>query len=299
METVQIAEDLHFSKVISGMMRAAREGLKGTELAAFVDQCLEEGITTFDHADIYGNGESSRLFGEAVLKNNSALRQKIQLVSKFNIILPTKESDYVHYYDSSTEHMRSSVEESLKNLSTDYLDVLLIHRLDPLLNPSELTEGFEALIKEGKIRYIGISNASYTYYEMISSYLKTPLVTNQVEVSPLYTETFFDGTMDSSLLHRIPLMAWSPLGGGKLFQPKTEQEMRVVSVLKELAIKYETETIDTIAYAFINKLPATICPVVGSMKFERLKLCADAQNISLETKDWFRILEASRGKEVL
>ncbi|PHV71619.1 aldo/keto reductase [Sporanaerobium hydrogeniformans] len=299
MDYMKVTDDLSFSRVIAGMMRASREGLSGHKMTAFVNSCLEMGITTFDHADIYGLGESERLFGEAVLKNNTSLRDKMQLVTKFNIVLPTEKSDFVHYYDSSVQHLRESVDESLKNLCTDYIDVLLIHRLDPLLNPVELAEGLDTLVQEGKVRNIGISNASYTYFDMVNTFTKTPLVTNQVEVSTLYTDTFFNGIMDSALKHDIPVMAWSPLGGGRLFSPKTEQEIRVVKVLETMAQKYQVDSIDKIAYAFILKHPAKICPVTGSMKIERIKACVDALKIPLSTKDWFMILEASRGMEVL
>lgn len=299
MDYVAVAEDLKFSRVIAGTMRVSREGLSGKKMADFVDRCLNAGVTTFDHADIYGHYESSRLFGEAVLKDNPSLRDKIQIVTKFNIILPRKENGYAHYYDSSVKHLNESLNRSLDVLHTDYVDVLLIHRLDPLLNPKELAEGLDDLIKQGKVRHIGISNASFTYFDMISTYVKTPLVTNQVEVSPLYTDTLFNGVMDSALIHDIPVMAWSPLAGGRLFHPKTGQEFRVREVLQEMAEKYDADTIDQIAYAFIYKLPATVCPIVGSTRFERVQSAIDARNIDLTNKDWFRILEASRGREVL
>ncbi|TGA97514.1 aldo/keto reductase [Sporolactobacillus shoreae] len=299
MEYVDVAEGLRFSKVIAGTMRAAREDLSGKKMADFVDQCLNTGVTTFDHADIYGYFESSRLFGEAVLKDHPSLRDQIQIVTKFNIILPREENGYAHYYDSSVQHLNESLNKSLEVLHTDYVDVLLIHRLDPLLNPKELAEGLDELVRQGKVRHIGISNASYTYFEMVSKYAKTPLVTNQIEVNPLYTDTFFDGTMDSVLIHDIPVMAWSPLAGGALFHPKTGQQFRVREILEQMAKKYEVDSIDKIAYAFINKLPATVCPVVGSTKFERLQSAIDAQNIQLTNKDWFKILEVSRGREVL
>jgi predicted oxidoreductase len=299
MEYVKLAEGLQFSKVISGMMRASGEGLRDKKMVEFVDKCLELGITTFDHADIYGDGESGRLFGEAVLKNNPSIRSKMQIVTKFNIVLPTQRSNFVHYYDSSINHLNESINASLKNLCTDYIDVLLIHRQDPLLNPAEIADGLDSLVRQGKVKNIGISNASYTYFEMISSFTKTPLVTNQVEVSPLYTDTFFNGVMDSALKNNIPIMAWSPLAGGRLFSAKTEQEVRVKAVLEKMAKKYAVDSIDKIAYAFLFKHPANICPVVGSMKFDRVKSCADALAINLDTKDWFIILEASRGAEIL
>lgn len=155
------------------------------------------------------------------------------------------------------------------------------------------------MVKQGKVRNIGISNASYTHFDLINSYTKTLLVTNQVEVSPLYTDTFFDGIMNSALKHDIPIMAWSPLAGGRLFAPETEQEIKVKKVLDDMTLKYGIDSIDKIAYAFINKHPARICPIVGSMKFGRVKACVDAFNIELDTKDWFIILKASRGREVL
>ncbi|RYL93720.1 aldo/keto reductase family oxidoreductase [Sporolactobacillus sp. THM19-2] len=299
MEYVKVTEDLRFSRVIAGTMRASREGLSGKKMADFVDRCLDAGVTTFDHADIYGYYESSRLFGEAVLQDHPALRDKMQIVTKFNIILPRKENGYAHYYDSSVKHLNESLDKSLQVLHTDYVDVLLIHRLDPLLNPKELAEGLDRLIKQGKVRHIGISNASYTYFEMVNKYVKTPLVTNQVEVSPLHTDTLFNGVMDSALIHEIPVMAWSPLGGGRLFHPKTGQEFRTREILQQMAEKYGVDSIDKIAYAFIYKLPATVCPVVGSTKFDRVQSAIDARGIELTNKDWFKILEASRGREVL
>jgi predicted oxidoreductase len=299
MDYINVAKGLRFSKVIAGTMRASSEGLSGKKMADFVDRCLNAGVTTFDHADIYGYYESSRLFGEAVLKAHPSLREKVQIVTKFNIILPRKENGYAHYYDSSVKHLNESLNKSLEVLHTDYVDVLLIHRLDPLLNPQELAAGLDQLVKQGKVRHIGISNASYTYFEMVNKYVRTPLVTNEVEVNPLHTDTFFNGVMDSALIHDIPVMAWSPLAGGRLFHPHTGQEFRVRAILQQMARKYAVDSIDKIAYAFINKLPAIVCPIVGSTRFDRVQAAIDAQKIELTNKDWFKILEVSRGREVL
>lgn len=154
MDYVDVAKDLKFSKVIAGTMRASQEGLSGKKMADFVERCLNAGVTTFDHADIYGYFESSRLFGEAALRDNSSLRDRIQIVTKFNIVLPREDNGYAHYYDSSVKHLNDSLNRSLEVLHTDYVDVLLVHRLDPLLNPTEVAEALDSLIKQGKVRHM-------------------------------------------------------------------------------------------------------------------------------------------------
>lgn len=203
------------SKIIAGCMSLGKWGIgmNSQQYLSHIKGCIELGITTFDHADIYGHYTTEFEFGDA-LKSDKSLRQTIQLISKCGICLvtPNRPLHRIKYYDTSKTHILSSVEKSLENLGTDYLDLLLIHRPDPLMNPHEIAEAFRILKESGKVLHFGVSNFSQSQLLLLNSYF--PIEVNQFEASILQTKSFFDGVTDSCITHGIQGQAWSPLAAG-------------------------------------------------------------------------------------
>lgn len=225
MERVKLASDLSFSRIIHGYWRLADWKKSKEETLSIIEYCLELGITTFDHADIYGSYTCEALFGEALALKPS-LREKMEIVTKCGIVLPSpnRPEHLSHHYNTSKEHIIRSVDQSLKNFQTDYIDVLLIHRPDPFMDPEQTAEAFAELKKAGKVRYFGVSNFKDHQFEMLESYLEEKLITNQLELSAYHLENFEDGTLNFCLKKRIPPMAWSPLGGGAIFSSQEKRQ---------------------------------------------------------------------------
>jgi predicted oxidoreductase len=276
-----------FSRIIAG---AWRWNLPEASVHQLIATSIEKGITTFDHADIYGDHGNEIIFGN-VLRGNSSLRSKMELVTKCGIKFPSayRPSSWVKHYDTSKEHILWSAENSLKTLATDRIDLLLIHRPDPLLNPDEVAEAFTSLKQSGKVLYFGVSNFTPTQFEMLQSYLSFPLVTNQIEVSLTHHAPLFDGSLDILMRHRVAPMAWSPLGGGKLMEGKS-------GVFAKASQYKATET--QMALAWLLKHPSGIFPVIGTTKPERIEESAQAININLDKQDWFEMLKIVQGKEM-
>jgi predicted oxidoreductase len=252
---------------------------------------LDEGITTFDHADIYGDHSCEELFGK-VLKNNSSLRAKMQLVTKCGIKFPSakRPNTWIKHYDTSEDHIVWSVENSLKMLGTDQLDLLLIHRPDPLLNPREVSEAFVKLKAQGKVLHFGVSNFTPSQFEMLQQFLPFPLVTNQIEISLSRIDPLFNGDLDVLMKHEASAMAWSPLGGGKLHFEDRDWFSK--------ASKYNA-TYSQLALAWLLKHPSNIFPLLGTTKPERIIEAAKSTDIELDKQDWFEMLKwAMGGKEV-
>ncbi len=276
-----------FSRIIAG---AWRWNLPEASVHQLIGTSLEQDITTFDHADIYGDHGNEAIFGN-VLRGSSSLREKMEIVTKCGIKFPSahRPSSWVKHYDTSKEHIVWSAENSLKMLATDRIDLLLIHRPDPLLNPEEVAEAFTSLKQSGKVLYFGVSNFTPTQFEMLQSYLSFPLVTNQVEVSLTHHAPLFDGSLDILMKHRVAPMAWSPLGGGKLMEGKS-------AVFAKASQYKATET--QMALAWLLRHPSGMFPVIGTTKPERIVESAQAVNINLDTQDWFEMLKLVQGKEM-
>lgn len=294
MKTVKIDEAFEISQVVAGCMRAADAGMEGDSFLRFAEECIEMGVTTFDHAPVYGGYTCEKLFGDAVLRKKPELRKKIQIVTKTGIVLPKKNGNKTIYYESSKQEIKKEMEASLANLGTDYVDLLLVHRPDPLADPAETAEALDTLVKDGKVRYIGVSNFMPSQVEMLQSYMKNKIVINQMELSVKNTENYFNGVTDDAFTRRMPLMAWSPLGGGSVFNGEDEQAVRLRSVLEEIASGYGA-TIDTIMYAWLFVHPVRIAAITGTMQTDRVKKAVEALEIKLSYDEWYQILEASRG----
>lgn len=293
-------EGPELSRIVQGVWRLVDRPEDATEKSVTqkIDTCLELGITSFDHADIYGDYRCEEAFGSA-LKTNPSLRSKMELVSKCGIMLVSsgRPAHKIKHYDTSSSHIISSVETSLKNLSTDYLDLLLIHRPDPLMDYMDTAKGLESVVKSGKVKFVGVSNFNTTQFDHLSKVLSIPLVTNQVELSVLHMDPLHDGTIGQCQVNGISPMAWSPLGGGGLFTGTDEKSTRVRDVFNRIS-KEQDASFDQIALSWILYHPAKILPIIGSNNVERIKSAAGSEQVRLSREDWFEIWEASAGSSV-
>jgi len=264
-----------------------------------IEECLDYKITTFDHADIYGDYTAEEEFGNA-LKENPSLRRQMQIITKCGIrrFTPNRPGNKIHSYDTSKEYIIHAAENSLKNFNTDYLDVFLIHRPDPLMNPHEIAEAFTLLKQNGKVLHVGVSNFTLSQMDMMMTAFEIEF--NQVEISVINLEPFHNGTLDKCMQHKIRPMAWGALGSGKLYIENDENEIRnkrILAVAQLLGEKYNA-TPDQILLAFLLKHPSEIIPIMGSTKINRLKSAYDAVRINIEREEWFMLWRASMGHEV-
>ncbi|MBI5730044.1 MAG: aldo/keto reductase, partial [Ignavibacteriales bacterium] len=281
-----------------GLWRAREWNYTTEQFKILIIKSLELGITTFDHADIYGGYECEALFGN-VLRENPSLRNKMQIVTKCGIKLISQKfpEHQLHCYDISKEHIIKSVENSLRNLSANYIDLLLIHRPDPLMNADDTAEAFYTLKKSGKVLHFGVSNFLPNQFDLLQSRLDFSLVTNQIEVSVLNTEHFDNGNIDFLQERKIPPMVWSPFAGGRMFWENSDQANRVRNVLNEIADKYQVG-IDSIATAWLLVHPVNFIVVLGSGKIDRIKSALKGLEIKLTRVEWFKIWIASKGYDV-
>lgn len=263
------------------------------EMISLMHHCIENEITTFDHADIYGGYSTEKDFGQA-FSQSYIKREDIQLISKCGIQYQAEtRNNKVKHYNYSKDYIIWSVEESLRNLQTDYLDALLLHRPSPLMQPQEVMEAIAKLAQEGKIKDFGVSNFTPSQMDLISS--EVPVTINQIEFSVTEHNAMFDGTLDYIFQNKITPMSWSPLG--IVFKEDTEQTRRIHKQLGELIEKYNA-TEDQLLLAWIMKHPAGIHPVVGTANPDRLVNAIKASKIDLDLEDWFLILVASQGHKV-
>lgn len=287
------------SRLALGLWRLADWGLSDARLLALINASLALGITTFDHADIYGNYTCEQIFGRALVLT-PFLRDKMQIVTKCGIKLVSRNrpTHTIKHYDTGRAHIVTSVENSLKMLHTDRIDLLLIHRPDPLMDADEVAEAFTTLRQAGKVLHFGVSNFTPWQFELLASRLDAPLVTNQVELSVLNMEVLHDGTVDQCQQRAISPMAWSPLGGGRLFHDDGKQITRVWEALAAVGDALGGASPDQVALAWILKHPACIVPVLGTGKIERIRQAAQAEALKLSREQWFAIWSASTGGAV-
>jgi len=290
---------LHFPTPAIGLWRITDWKYSTAEQVKWTEQVLALGAKVFDLADIYGNYAAEACFGNA-LAAAPTLRDRIFLVTKCGMKLMSnkKPEHHIKHYDTSKAHLIAATEESLRNFHTDRIDLLLIHRPDPLMNADEVADAFIALKNAGRVLHFGVSNFTPSQYELLASRLPFPLVTNQIELSVLHTQPIFDGTLDQCQRLRISPMAWSPLGGGRLFKSQDEQAIRVRSEMEKVGKELGALSIDQVAMAWIATNPANIIPITGSGKIENIQSAFAACKTKLSRQQWFRILAASQGHEV-
>jgi predicted oxidoreductase len=295
----KLSANLEVSRIVLGMWRLLDWKKTDQELLSFIQESIETGVSTFDHADIYGNHECEAAFGK-VMKNESALRDQIQLVTKCGIKLNTNKfpERKVKYYDYSASYIVSQVEQSLKNLQTDYIDVLLLHRPSPFFNPEEVAKAFDQLKSRGKVLHFGVSNFLPLQLESLQAYVEEPLVTNQIEISAYSLEHFENQNLDYLISKKILPMAWSPLAGGELLTPKTKKGARLLQAVKIVAQELGVYQTEQILYQWLLMHPSSIIPILGTGKIERIKTAVDSLNIQMSLEQWFQIYIASTGKKL-
>lgn len=285
---------MNFSSIIAGTMTWGTWGknYNTNQMIDLINYCLENDISTFDHADIYGGYTTEFDFGKA-FSQSKIPRENIQIISKCGLQITEGRNNDIKHYDYSKNYIIWSVENSLKKLQTEYLDALLLHRPSPLMQSDEIAEAVEKLKKEGKIKFFGVSNFSNLQTELINK--KTKVEINQIQFSAIHLDAMLDGSLDYMQLHQIKPMAWNPLGN--VFKEQTKKTDRLFALLKTLEIKYNT-TSDVLLLAWIMKHPANILPVIGTTNFERIINASQATKILFELKDWFAIWTESTGNKV-
>ncbi len=286
---------LKYSKIIAGTMTWGRWGkqLDTREMAHFIEHCLKNDITTFDHADIYGGYSTEADFGHA-LAESGVKREDIQLISKCGIQhLSGNRNNKVGHYNYNKDYIVGCAETSLKHLKTDYLDLFLLHRPSPLMHPYEISEAISKLRGQGKIKQFGVSNFTSSQVDLISQNVEISV--NQIEFSLTSHTAMHNGSLDQMMIKDITPMAWSPLGC--VFKEDNEQTKGIHKQLRELKDKYDV-TEDQLLLAWVLKHPSKIHPVIGTTNKTRIANAVKATTINLELEDWFLLLVASQGHNV-
>ena len=295
MDRVKITDGLEFSRIVYGMWRLAEaDDTSPAHVEAKIQSCLDQGITTFDQADIYGGYAAEAVLG-AALKANPSLRNKMEIVTKCDIVAPVGRyaATTVKHYDTSRAHIEASVEHSLREMSIDHIDLLLIHRPDPMMDHIETGGALDDLVASGKVRSVGVSNFRPWDWELLQSAMKTPLVTNQIEISLGEISPFTNGDLAFHQRISTPIMAWSPLGGGALMTGTGG----VATVADEIAAQAGVDR-SAVAIAFLLAHPANILPVMGTNNLDRIGRLSDAMKVKLDRETWYRLYTAALGNEV-
>ena len=261
--------------------------------------CLELGITTIDTAEIYGLYEVEQLLG-AALALSPGLRDKFELVTKAGIYVPCSlypESRTAHY-NATGPRLVHSLEKSLRLLGTDHVQLFLVHRPDWMTRADDTAAGLNELLRAGKIRAAGVSNYNNFQFELLNEQLKQPPVTNQIEFHLLHPEPINDGTLHQCEKLGVRPMAWSPLAGGRIFDPTNPAAPRLAAAARSRASRYNGATLEQLAYAWILAHPSHPLPIIGTNKFERLQSAAQADAIAMEREDWYALWEAAQGRKI-
>ena len=264
------------------------------KMEQMMNLCLELDINTFDHGDTYGDYTCEEIFGN-ILKRSAVKRESIVLFTKCGINIPhAARPDYrVKHYDTSREHITNSLENSLRNLRTDYIDVFLLNQLDPLSNLEETALTLEKLKDSGKIKNVGVVNFSVFQHQLLSSYLRIPIVTNHIELNLLNTSAFDNGQVDYIKQKYMRPLATSPLAEGKIANSNEKIPLRIRGKLEEFAGKYSSH-FESVAIAWLVKLGAL--PLIGTTDEVCIKNIAEAFKINLDRQDWYELYAVSRGE---
>jgi predicted oxidoreductase len=284
------------SDIVAGAWRMADWNMSPQQRLVWIEDGLSLGITSIDHADIYGDYQVQTLFGQA-LRLKPALREKLQLVSKCGIALvsPHRPAHGIKHYNTTATHICASVEQSLQALGTDRLDLLLIHRPDPLMDADEVARCFEDLQLAGKVLHFGVSNHSVQQFALLDSRIR--LETHQVELSALHTTALTDGTLDQAQQLRRRPMAWSPLAAGRLFSARDERSAAVRNSLQAIAHAHGV-SLATAACAWVLRHPSRPHLITGTGRREGLADATAALSLELDVQEWTRVWSASMGRNV-
>lgn len=284
---------INLSRIAYGMWRLTDDADRSVaHTRAKVDACLEQGITTIDQADIYGGYISEAVFG-AALRADPALRARIEIISKCGIVAPAGRhaTTPVKHYDTSRAHIMASVEYSLSDMATDYIDLLLIHRPDPFIDPEETGRALDDLVAAGKVRAVGVSNFKRWDFALLQGAMHGKLVTNQIELSLGAHEAFTDGAIADLQQRRLHPMAWSPLAGGSLSAGAAR------AMLDTIAARHGVDW-SSIAVAWLLTHPSGIIPVMGTNRVERIARLSEAMDVRLTRTEWYELYTAALGREV-
>ncbi|MGC4408268.1 oxidoreductase [Rhizobium rosettiformans] len=296
MQRVNLTPDLTFSRLVYGMWRIGDDAdTSPKHVQAKIEACLSQGITTMDQADIYGGYTAEAVLGNA-LKASPGLRDKLEIVTKCDIVAPAgrHSAARVKHYDTSAAHITASVEASLTDMGTDHVDLLLIHRPDPLIDPDETGPALDALVTSGKVRAVGVSNFRPWDFSLLQSSMENNLVTNQIEMSLLATDTFVNGDLAYLQERMVSPMAWSPLGGGRLMDGSKPE---LLADLKRIGAEHGVDE-TAVAVAWLLRHPAAILPVMGTNSLERIAKIADATKVEMDRQTWFELYTLAIGREV-
>ncbi|HBT67486.1 MAG TPA: oxidoreductase [Agrobacterium sp.] len=296
MERIALSENLELSRIVYGMWRIGDDAdTSPAHVQAKIEACLAQGITTMDQADIYGGYTAEAILG-AGLKAAPGLRDKIEIVTKCGIVAPAGRhaAARVKHYDTTAGHINASVEASLRDMGTDHVDLLLIHRPDPLIDAEETGKALDALAASGKVKAVGVSNFRPWDFSLLQSAMENRLVTNQIEMSLLATDSFTNGDLAFLQEKRVSPMAWSPLGGGALFSGAHGGTM---AALQRIG-KEQGVDATAVAIAWLLRHPAKIVPVLGTNNIQRIKTAADALRVTIDRQTWFELYTLATGSEV-
>jgi predicted oxidoreductase len=295
MERIEVALGLSFSRLVYGMWRLADDSDTSVKhVDAKINAALDQGITTFDQADIYGGYTAEAVMGTA-MKANPSLRQRMEIVSKCDIVIDAGRHSgaRVKHYNTRAAHINASVDASLSEMGVDEIDVLLVHRPDPLMDHHETGPALDALVDAGKVRAVGVSNFRPWDWNLLQSAMRHPLVTNQIELSLKHIQPFTNGDLAFHQQHGHVVMAWSPLGGGDLMTASNELTHRLDSIATRCGVDRAA-----VATAFLLAHPAKIAPVLGTNSLDRISAISAAETVQLDRQDWFSLYEAALGSEV-
>lgn len=298
MPRIELNPGLSLSRLAYGVWRLSEAADTSAQaVAGRIQACLDQGITTFDHADIYGGYSCEALFG-AALQAQPGLKARMEIVTKCDIMLLSDQrpDNRVKHYDTSAAHVQASVERSLHNIGVDAIDLLLIHRPDPLMDHHALGACLDSLIQSGKVRAAGVSNFMPWDMDLLQSAMKNRLVSNQIEISLMQTRGFVDGQIAHAQRLGVPVMAWSPLGGGRLFG-QDAAALRLRPALQRLASAQGVDE-TAVAIAWLLQHPARIIPVLGTNDPARIARMQDVLRVTLDRQTWFELYSLANGAEV-
>jgi predicted oxidoreductase len=295
MERISLGE-VSLSRLVYGMWRIGDDpDTSPAHVQAKIEACMAQGITSFDQADIYGGYTAEAILG-AALRAAPALRDQMQIVTKCGIVAPAgrHSAARVKHYDTSAAHINASVEASLRDMSIETIDLLLIHRPDPLMDHHETGAALDTLVASGKVRSLGVSNFRPWDVTLLQSAMQARLATNQIELSLLAHQGFTNGDIAFHQQHGLPLMAWSPLAGGRLL---AEADIGLRSRLAEIGAEYGADW-TAVAVAWLLRHPARIMPVLGTNTLSRIAQISDALKIEMDRQTWFELYTLALGHEV-
>ncbi len=295
MQRIDITSGLSFSRIVYGMWRIGDDtDTSPRHVQAKIEACLEQGITTMDQADIYGGYTAEAILGNG-LREAPSLRDKIEIVTKCGIVAPAgrHSAARVKHYDTGAKHINDSVEASLRDMNTDRIDLLLIHRPDPMMDPEETGETLDALVASGKVRSVGVSNFRPWDFSLLQSNTTEELVTNQIEISLTETSAFTNGDLAYLQERALPVMAWSPLGGGSLMG----KDGPLSDALERIAQENNVDAA-AVAVAWLLAHPAKILPVMGTNNLARIAAISDAEKVEMDRQTWFELYTLANGREV-